>query len=79
MKPKKGIVVSNKMQKTLVVKVVRLVKHPKYLKRVLISKKYKVHDEKNSRKPGDIVYFIDSRPISKDKSWRLVEASTAKK
>ncbi|MBM3256521.1 MAG: 30S ribosomal protein S17 [Candidatus Moranbacteria bacterium] len=67
-----GIVVSDKMDKTVVVKVDRLVKHPKYHKRYRVSKKYKVHDPKNKFKQGDKVQFVSCRPISKDKKWRVV-------
>lgn len=68
-----GTVVSNKMQKTVVVRVDRLKMHPKYKKRYKVSKKYKVHDEKNECKVGDKVIFEECRPISKEKRWRLVK------
>lgn len=67
-----GTVVSAKMQKTIVVKVDSLKTHPKYGKRYIASKKYKVHDEKQEAKVGDVVNFVDCRPLSKDKNWRLV-------
>ncbi|NLA89648.1 MAG: 30S ribosomal protein S17 [Alcaligenaceae bacterium] len=73
-----GKVVSNKMDKTIVVRVERRVKHPLYGKIVNRSKKYKAHDETNQYNEGDIVEIAESRPISKDKSWtavRLVEAA----
>lgn len=73
-----GKVVSNKMDKTIVVRVERRVKHPLYGKIVNRSKKYKAHDENNQYNEGDIVEIAESRPISKDKSWtavRLVEAA----
>ena len=73
-----GKVVSNKMNKTIVVRVERRVKHPLYGKIVNRSKKYKAHDETNQYNEGDIVEIAESRPISKDKSWtavRLVEAA----
>lgn len=68
----KGIVVSNKMDKTIVVKIDRRIAHPKYKKAYTVSKKYKVHDEKNQYKVGDEVVFIPCRPYSKDKKWRVV-------
>lgn len=67
-----GVVVSNKMQKTVVVKVVRMKQHPVYLKRFVQSQKYKVHDELGVAKMGDTVIFEECRPLSKDKRWRLV-------
>ena len=67
-----GVVVSDKMNKTIVVKVARVKAHPKYKKRFNVSKKYKVHDEKNQYKEGDKVQFIETRPLSKDKRWRVV-------
>jgi small subunit ribosomal protein S17 len=68
----KGVVVSDKMDKTLVVNITRFVEHPKYGKRIKKSKKYKVHDEQNSKKIGDIVEIEETRPISKDKKFKLV-------
>ena len=65
---KKGIVVSDKMDKTIVVAVQALKTHPKYLKKYLSTKKYKVHDSENKFKKGDVVEFIQCRPLSKDKS-----------
>ncbi|KKP97281.1 MAG: 30S ribosomal protein S17 [Candidatus Moranbacteria bacterium GW2011_GWE1_36_7] len=65
---KKGIVVSDKMDKTIVVAVESLKTHPKYLKKYRSTKKYKVHDEDNKFKKGDKVEFSQCRPISKDKS-----------
>ncbi len=67
-----GIVVSDKMDKTIVVKVDRVKIHPKYKKRYTVSKKYKVHDEKNKFKEGDKVSFVECRPLSKDKRWRVL-------
>lgn len=67
----KGIVVSDKMDKTIVVKVDTLKTHPKYLKQYRSSKKYKVHDEENGHKVGDVVTFQECRPISKDKRHTL--------
>ncbi len=67
-----GIVVSDKMDKTIVVKVDRIKCHPKYKKRYKISKRYKVHDPENKYKTGDKVTFIECRPLSKEKRWRVV-------
>lgn len=69
----KGVVVSNKMHKTVVVAVDRLKKHPKYRKRYKSTKKYKVHDENNEFKIGDIVLIQETRPVSREKRWRVVE------
>jgi small subunit ribosomal protein S17 len=68
----KGVVISDKMQKTIVVEVTRFVKHPKYGKYQKQSKKYKVHDENNAYKTGDMVSIEETRPISKDKSFRVI-------
>ncbi|MCD4705640.1 30S ribosomal protein S17 [bacterium] len=67
-----GVVMSDKMEKTIVVKVDRTKVHPKYKKRYIISKRYKVHDEKNKFKIGDKVAFIECRPLSKDKRWKVI-------
>ncbi|MFH1413092.1 MAG: 30S ribosomal protein S17 [bacterium] len=67
-----GQVVSDKMDKTIVVKVDRVKVHPKYHKRYTLSKKYKVHDSNNKFKIGDRVEFVESRPLSKDKHWRVI-------
>jgi small subunit ribosomal protein S17 len=66
-----GIVVSDKMQKTIVVKVNRRVKHGDYFKYLTLSKKFKAHDEKQEAKIGDQVEIIESRPISREKRWAL--------
>ena len=66
-----GVVTSDKMDKTITVKVDRVVLHPKYKKRYTVSKKYKVHDEKEAFKIGDVVTFVECRPLSKDKKWRV--------
>ncbi|NMC51453.1 30S ribosomal protein S17 [Candidatus Kuenenbacteria bacterium] len=66
-----GKVVSTKMAKTIVVLVERTKIHPKYQKRYKTSKKYKVHDEKGQYRVGDKVNFIECRPLSKDKKWRI--------
>ncbi len=78
-KTKVGIVVSDKMDKTIVVQIVRKAKHPLYGKTVKITKKYKAHDEENVAKIGDKVMITETRPISKDKKWRLVEVVEAAK
>ncbi len=78
-KERTGIVVSNKMDKTIVVKIVRKWKHPLYGKTMQSSKKYKAHDEQNTAKVGDEVLIIETRPISKDKRWRLKEVIRAAK
>lgn len=69
---KKGIVVSDKMDKTIVVEVDILKQHPKYKKRYVSSGRYKVHDENNQFVNGDKVTFQPCRPISKDKKWTVV-------
>ena len=66
-----GVVVSDKMDKTLVVRVERVKRHPKYHKSFVVSKNYKVHDEKNKHKEGEKVTFVECRPLSKDKRWRI--------
>lgn len=68
----KGTVVSDKMDKTVVVAVTRFVKHPKYQKFLKITKKYKAHDEANAHKTGEIVQIVETRPISKDKHFSVV-------
>tara|TARA_B100000676_G_scaffold204292_1_gene200503 strand:- start:702 stop:947 length:246 start_codon:yes stop_codon:yes gene_type:complete len=70
-----GIVVSSKSDKTIVVKVTRRVKHKLYKKIISRSKKYHVHDEKNSFKIGDTVSIIETKPISKLKTWTIYESS----
>lgn len=67
-----GIVVSDKMQKTVVVRVDRLKLHPKYKKRYIQSRKFKAHDEKGEAKIGSKVTIEEMRPMSKDKRWRVV-------
>ena len=67
-----GIVVSDKMDKTRVVKVDRVKRHAKYQKSFIRSKKYKVHDERNQYKTRDKVTFVECRPLSKDKRWRVL-------
>ena len=68
-----GIVVSNKMQKTIVVKIEERIQHSKYSKIMKRSIKFKAHDEKNECDVGDKVLIMETRPLSKDKRWRLVE------
>lgn len=72
-KTKTGVVVSDKMDKTIVVAVERFVRHPVFKKTVRRSKKFKVHDEKNESAVGDKVKIIETRPLSKEKRWRLLE------
>ena len=72
-KTRVGKVVSDRMDKTIVVTIERLVKHPQYGRYVRRRSKFKVHDEKNECKMGDTVRFMETRPISKDKRWRFVE------
>lgn len=67
----RGIVTSALMNKTIVVKVEQVKIHPRYHKRFVVSRKFKVHDEKNSAKVGDLVSFTECRPMSKEKRWRL--------
>ncbi|GGA53755.1 30S ribosomal protein S17 [Kroppenstedtia guangzhouensis] len=68
-----GKVVSDKMDKTIVVAVETYKKDPLYGKRVKYSKKFKAHDEENRAKTGDVVKIMETRPLSKDKRWRLVD------
>ena len=69
----RGVVTSDKMKDTVVVEVTRFVKHPKYKKYYKINKKYKVHDEGNTKKIGDKVEIISCRPISKDKHFKVIK------
>jgi small subunit ribosomal protein S17 len=68
-----GKVVSDRMDKTIVVSIERLVKHAEYGRYVRRRQKFKVHDEKNECRIGDVVRFMETRPMSKDKRWRFVE------
>lgn len=68
-----GKVVSDKMEKTIVVAIETKVRHPLYGKTVNRTTKFKAHDENNDAKIGDIVKIMETRPLSKDKRWRLVE------
>ena len=72
-KERVGIVTSDKMDKTVVVTVEQRAMHPLYKKTVTSSKKYKAHDEENACGIGDYVTVMETRPLSKDKRWRLVE------
>lgn len=67
-----GVVVSDKCDKTVTVKVTRRVTHARYKKIVSMSKKYAAHDERNQFKIGDVVKIVECRPISKNKSWEVV-------
>jgi small subunit ribosomal protein S17 len=73
MKTKTGQVVSDRMEKTIVVAVETLVEHPLYKKRVRRTKKFQVHDEANQAHVGDVVRIGETRPMSKRKSWRLLD------
>jgi len=68
----KGTVVSDVADKTITVIVQRAKRHPKYLKRFNVTKKYKVHDPKNQYRKGEQVTFVECRPLSKDKKWRVL-------
>ena len=72
-KTRVGMVVSDKMQKTVVVSIERRVQHPVYGKMVRRTTKLKAHDEQNEAKTGDTVRIMETRPLSKDKRWRVVE------
>ncbi|MEK7626629.1 MAG: 30S ribosomal protein S17 [Patescibacteria group bacterium] len=73
MRKLKGKIVSDKMQKTRVVAVTRLVVHPRYGKRYSVTTRFKAHDEKNEYKLGDEVIIKEIRPMSKDKRWEIIE------
>jgi len=68
----KGVVISDKMQKTVVVEVTRFVEHKKYGKRIKKTKNYKVHDENNVKKIGDRVEIEETKPMSKDKHFKVI-------
>jgi len=70
-KEKSGVVVSNKMEKTIVVSIENRITHKKYGKVITKTKKYKAHDEKNECQIGDVVSIIETRPLSKTKRWNL--------
>jgi len=69
----KGVVVSNKNTKTIIVQVETIKKHPKYQKRYKQSRKYKVHDEAEKYQVGAAVTFVECRPLSRDKRWRVIK------
>ena len=77
-KTRVGRVLSNKMDKTVVVAVESLKHHPLYRKTIRRAVKYKVHDEKNECQPGDMVRIAETRPLSKEKRWRVAEIITKK-
>ena len=77
-KTRVGRVVSNKMHKTVVVTVETLRHHPLYKKTIRRAVKYKAHDEKNECKLGDVVKIIETRPLSKEKRWRVAEIITTR-
>ena len=73
-----GVVVSNKMDKTIIVRVERRFSHPVFKKVVKTTKKYKVHDEKNECLEGDFICIQETRPLSKQKCWRLLDVINRK-
>ncbi len=75
-KTREGLVVSNKMDKTVVVAIVRQIKHAQYGKFIRSTKKYVAHDETNSCTVGDLVRIVETRPLSKTKRWRVEEVVT---
>lgn len=72
-----GVVVSDVMDKTLVVRVDRKRWHPMYQKQYTVTKRYKVHDPKNAYHVGDKVVFVECRPVSREKRWRVIETETS--
>lgn len=70
---KEGVVVSDAMDKTVVVEIKQMKEHPKYRKRYLVNSKHKAHDEKNEYKTGDLVLIRQIRPLSKDKRWIVIK------
>lgn len=76
---REGLVVSNKMAKTVVVAVETRRVHPLYKKAIRLTKKYKAHDENNACKIGDKVKIVETRPLSKEKRWRVAEIMSTKK
>jgi small subunit ribosomal protein S17 len=77
-KVREGLVVSTKMAKTVVVAVENRKVHPLYKKAIRVTKKYKAHDENNACKPGDKVKIVETRPLSKEKRWRVAEIVSTK-
>ena len=78
-KTRSGVVVSDKMDKTITVSVERLFKHPVFGKTIRKSKTFYAHDEENQAKAGDKVLIMETRPLSKSKRWRLIEVTEAAK
>ncbi len=74
-KTRTGVVVSDKMDKSITVLVERRMKHPLYGKFVKVSKKFMAHDENNDAHPGDTVVIMETRPLSKNKKWRLIKVT----
>jgi small subunit ribosomal protein S17 len=74
---REGVVLSDKMQKTIIVEVTRLMQHPRFKKVVRRKVKYAVHDEKNEAKAGNKVQIVQTRPLSATKRWRLVKVLSA--
>jgi small subunit ribosomal protein S17 len=72
-KQRTGTVISDRMKKTIVVRIDRVTRHPAYGRVIRKSSKFKVHDEENKAKAGDRVKIAETRPLSKEKRWRLVE------
>jgi len=72
-KTRQGVVVSDKMDKTVVVRIERLTRHPQYTRVVKRAKKFKAHDEQNQCTMGDLVEIMETRPLSKDKRWRVTK------
>jgi small subunit ribosomal protein S17 len=72
-KEQSGVVISDKMNKTIVVQAERRIRHPQYGKEITLTKKYYAHDEKREAKLGDTVRIMETRPLSRLKRWRLVE------
>ena len=75
-KTREGVVVSDAMQKTRVVRIERVYRHPRYQRVIRMSKKLKAHDEENSSHVGDRVLIEETRPISKEKRWRIRQVLT---
>lgn len=72
-KIRRGVVVSDKMDKTVVVRVERLTRHPRYNRVIKRAQKFKAHDDLNQCSVGDLVEIMETRPLSKDKRWRVTE------
>lgn len=79
MRKLQGIIISDKMNKTRVIAITRLKKHPRYKKYYKVTTKFKAHDEKNEYKTGDVVIIEETRPISKEKRWRIIEKIEGRK